>query len=64
MNEIMEGQASQVQMAAYLTALSIKGENIDEIPHPPPECAPTVSSCSMTWMYLGLSAPAGRRKLF
>ena len=25
MNEIMEGQASQVQMAAYLTALSIKG---------------------------------------
>ena len=31
MNEIMEGQASQVQMAAYLTALSIKGENIDEI---------------------------------
>ncbi len=38
-------------MAAYLTALSIKGENIDEIPHPPPECAPTVSSCSMIWMY-------------
>lgn len=31
MNEIMEGQASQVQMAAYLTALSIKGETIDEI---------------------------------
>ena len=31
MNEIMEGQASEVQMAAYLTALSIKGETIDEI---------------------------------
>ena len=31
MNEIMEGQASQVQMAAYLTALSMKGETIDEI---------------------------------
>lgn len=31
MNEIMEGRASEVQMAAYLTALSIKGETIDEI---------------------------------
>ena len=31
MNEIMEGQASDVQMSAYLTALSIKGETIDEI---------------------------------
>lgn len=31
MNEIMDGQASPVQMSAYLTALSIKGETIDEI---------------------------------
>lgn len=31
MNEIMEGQASHVQMASYLTALSAKGETIDEI---------------------------------
>lgn len=31
MNEIMGGQASTVQMSAYLTALSIKGETIDEI---------------------------------
>lgn len=31
MDEIMEGQASQVQMASYLTALSLKGETIDEI---------------------------------
>ena len=31
MNEIMNGQASGVQMAAYLTALSLKGETIDEI---------------------------------
>lgn len=31
MNEIMEGQASDVQKSAYLTALSMKGENIDEI---------------------------------
>lgn len=31
MNEIMEGQASQVQMSSYLTALSMKGETVDEI---------------------------------
>lgn len=31
MNEIMEGEATQVQMSAYLTALSLKGETIDEI---------------------------------
>lgn len=31
MNEIMEGQATDVQKSAYLTALSMKGENIDEI---------------------------------
>lgn len=31
MNEIMEGEASAVQMSAYLTALSLKGETVDEI---------------------------------
>lgn len=31
MDEIMSGQATPVQMAAYLTALSMKGETIDEI---------------------------------
>lgn len=31
MDEIMTGKASPVQMSAYLTALSLKGENIDEI---------------------------------
>lgn len=31
MNEIMDGRASPVQMSAYLTALSLKGETIDEI---------------------------------
>lgn len=31
MNEIMSGEASDVQKAAYLTALSMKGETIDEI---------------------------------
>ncbi len=31
MDEIMSGSASQIQMSAYLTALSLKGENIEEI---------------------------------
>ena len=31
MDEIMSGEASPVQMSAYLTALSLKGETIDEI---------------------------------
>lgn len=31
MNEIMCGEATPVQMSAYLTALSLKGETIDEI---------------------------------
>ena len=31
MDEIMSGQATHVQMSAYLTALALKGETIDEI---------------------------------
>lgn len=31
MDEIMEGKATDVQKSAYLTALSMKGETIDEI---------------------------------
>ena len=31
MNEIMDGAATPVQMSSYLTALSMKGETIDEI---------------------------------
>ena len=31
MDEIMSGKATPVQMAAYLTALAMKGETIDEI---------------------------------
>jgi anthranilate phosphoribosyltransferase len=31
MDEIMSGGASEIQMAAYLTAMSVKGETIDEI---------------------------------
>ncbi|WP_342756817.1 anthranilate phosphoribosyltransferase [Kineothrix sedimenti] len=31
MDEIMSGSASQIQMSAYLTSLSLKGENIEEI---------------------------------
>ncbi len=31
MNEIMDGKATAVQMSAYLTALALKGESIEEI---------------------------------
>ncbi|MDR0489616.1 MAG: anthranilate phosphoribosyltransferase, partial [Propionibacteriaceae bacterium] len=31
MDEIMNGEATQIQMAAYLTAMSLKGETITEI---------------------------------
>ena len=31
MNEIMGGEATPVQMSSYLTALSLKGETIEEI---------------------------------
>ncbi|MDR2634391.1 MAG: anthranilate phosphoribosyltransferase [Clostridiales bacterium] len=31
MHEIMNGQATEIQMAAFLTAMSMKGETIDEI---------------------------------
>jgi anthranilate phosphoribosyltransferase len=31
MNEIMSGQATQIQMAAFLTAMAVKGETIEEI---------------------------------
>ena len=31
MDEIMSGKATEVQMSAYLTALALKGETIDEI---------------------------------
>ena len=31
MDEIMSGQASDIQMSAYLTALAMKGETIEEI---------------------------------
>ncbi|MDR1355240.1 MAG: anthranilate phosphoribosyltransferase [Propionibacteriaceae bacterium] len=31
MDEIMGGEASQIQMAGYLTAMSVKGETIEEI---------------------------------
>lgn len=31
MHEIMEGKASEIQMAAFLTAMAVKGETIEEI---------------------------------
>ena len=33
MDEIMSGEASEVQMSAYLTAMSMKGETIEETYH-------------------------------
>ncbi len=50
MNEIMDGEATQVQMASYLTALAMKGETIDEITASQPECVRTASSFFMIWM--------------
>ena len=31
MNQIMQGQATDIQIASFLTALKLKGETIDEI---------------------------------
>ena len=41
MKEIMTGEASQIQMAAFLTALRMKGETITEIT----ACAKGMRSC-------------------
>lgn len=46
MDEIMSGEASQIQMASYLTALALKGETIDEI---------TASAAAMRPKFLGWS---------
>lgn len=35
MNEIMEGKATNAQIAAFLTSIRIKGETIEEITHVP-----------------------------
>lgn len=40
MNEIMDGETSQVQTAAYLTALAMKGETLDETQDLPKVCVP------------------------
>lgn len=52
MDEIMSGQATPVQMSAYLTALALKGETIDEIT----ACAAGMRAhcikLSTTWMCL------------
>ena len=54
MDEIMSGEASEVQMSAYLTALSMKGETIEDVvdilklldPSPP---VPTISRTSSSF---------------
>ena len=55
MNEIMEGKATDVQKSAYLTALSMKGETIDEITAFSIRYAGTLHQTAfMIWMYLKL----------
>ena len=56
MEEIMSGQATPAQFAAFVTALRIKGETVDEIAGlasvmqakatPVPVTAPVVDTCS------------------
>ena len=58
MNEIMDGQATPVQMSSYLTALSMKGETIEEITGSAKACAITVSACCMIWTFWKSSAQA------
>ena len=48
-NEIMNGETSQVQTAAFLTALSTKGETIEEIP----ACAAAMRSHALPVKYDG-----------
>ena len=46
MNEIMDGAATPVQMASYLTALSLKERLLMRSLHQQPECVHTASSFS------------------
>ena len=59
MNEIMDGQATPVQMSSYLTALSMKGETIEEITGSAKgmrdHCIPP---CCMIWTFWKSSAQA------
>ena len=56
MNEIMSGEATPVQMSAYLTALSLKGETI--------EIEPEEAENSKGWQLLCVSGyPLGWGKL-
>ena len=63
MDEIMSGQATPVQMSAYLTALSLKGETIDEITASAAGIELTVSNFSTTWMCLKSWVPRRRFQL-
>ena len=51
MDEIMGGEASQIQMSAFLTALAMKGETIDEI----------TASCCWYAQALHQASPGQRR---
>ena len=58
MDEMFSGTATQSQMAAYLTALRIKGETIDEITASAQVMREKDSTSSLTVMYLISSAQA------
>lgn len=62
MNEIMSGEASDIQMSAYLTALAMKGETIDEITASAAgmraHCVRLLNDIWMCWRSWGLAETA------
>ena len=64
MNEIMDGQATPVQMSSYLTALSMKGERLKKLPDRLKACAITVSACCMIWTFGNRRHRRRRRQFF
>ena len=58
MDEIMSGQATPVQMSAYLTALALKGETIDEITASAAGMRAHCIKLLQTWMCLKSWVPA------
>lgn len=50
MNEIMDGAATPVQMASYLTALSMKGKPLMRSQHLQQVCVHTASNFFTIWM--------------
>ena len=59
MDEMFSGTATQSQMAAYLTALRIKGETIDEITASAQVMREKHSTSSLTVMYSNIVGTGG-----